>query len=184
MAELASLEVTDPDVARSITHAVNVFGDVPEETRVSYVLATPLSAAFAAEWGLPQFGALALCSNAEVALAKNIEWKDVIAGLRLVISHNMVKLVTDPVPKSVLDTMSSLLQESWGSEPFVEAVAWFCLGKYRFSQIPDHYTEVIAPALLAMNRKDLHSLDKELAKHGGEDYPLASINEIQGGLVN
>ena len=148
--ELASLTVTDPDVNKSITYAVDLFGDAPEETRVSYVLSTPLSATFAAEWGVPQLGALALCANAEVNLAKNIEWKHVIAGLRLVIYHNLVTLVQDPVPKAVLDSMSSLLHESWGSELVVEAIAWFRLGKGRFSQIPHHYTELIAPSLLAM----------------------------------
>ena len=166
--ELESLEVKDPDVQKSITYAVDLFGDAPEETRVSYVLSTPGCATFAAEWGVQQLGALALCANAEVNLAKNMH---VIAGFRLVIYHSLMALVQDPEVKAVLDSMAYLLQESLGSELVVEAIAWFRFGKGRFSQIPHHYTELIAPSLLAMNRKDLHSLDKELAKHGGEDYP-------------
>ena len=170
--ELESLEVKDPDVQKSITYAVDLFGgDALEETRVSYVLTNLGSATFAAEWGVQQLGALALCANAEVNLAKNIEWKHVIAGFRLVIYHSLMALVQDPEVKAVLDSMAYLLQESWGSGLVVEAIAWFRFGKGRFSQIPHHYTELIAPSLLAMNRKDLRSLDKELAKHGGEDYP-------------
>lgn len=125
--ELATSAAADASTAETVNVARSILSSkLPLSQRVAYVLESADRVQLAKDWAaLDGLSALAPFVSVHLTFS-DVTWADFMVGARLILDQKQVHKIINPVSKSIVELLASLLCDSWGELVCREAAAARC----------------------------------------------------------